>query len=91
MTYEFPSKMRLGFTPLIRLPAIRMPHALDIRRYTRADFAGSLDGFRLRWLHSAGSLRTGSANGKIALRPSFHVHIFSIHIYGLHESWLNGG
>jgi hypothetical protein len=24
---------RLSFTPLIRLPAVRMPHALDIRRF----------------------------------------------------------
>jgi hypothetical protein len=68
-----------SFSPLVRLPAIRMSHALDIWCYTRAYFAGSLDGFRLRLLHSAGSLRTGSANGKIALRPSFHVHIFSVH------------
>ena len=69
-----------------QLPATRMPHALDIRRYTRADLAGSLDGFRLRWLHRAGPLGTGSANGKIALRSSFHVHIFPIH--RLHDSWL---
>jgi FAD/FMN-containing dehydrogenase len=27
------------------------------------------------------TLRTGSANGKIALRPLFHVHIFPIHIW----------
>ena len=37
-------KGQSGFTPLVRLPAIRMSHALDIRRHTRADFAGSLDG-----------------------------------------------
>jgi len=37
-----------GFTPLIRLPAIRMSHALDIWCYTRADFAGSLDGVEFR-------------------------------------------
>ncbi len=39
---------RSGFTPLIRLTAIRVPHALYVRRHARADFAGSLDGFRLR-------------------------------------------
>ena len=58
---------RSGFTPLIRLSAIRMPYALDVGRHTRADFAGSLDGFRLRWRDSAVSLRTRFANGKIAL------------------------
>jgi hypothetical protein len=49
---------RSSFTPLIRLPAVRMPRALDIRRYTRTDLAGSLDGFRLRWRYGAGSVRT---------------------------------
>jgi len=72
-------KRESGFTPLIRLPAIRIPHALDIWRYTRADFAGSLDGFRLRWCYSACSLRTRLSNGKIALRPSFDVRTFPVH------------
>lgn len=70
---------RSDFTPLIRLPAIRMPHALDIRRYTRADFAGSLDGFRLRWRYGAGSVRTRFANGKITLGSLFHVQILPVH------------
>jgi len=68
-----------SFAPLIRLPAIRVPYALDIRRYIWADFAGSLDGFRLRWCYSACSLRTRLSNGKIALRPSFDVRIFPVH------------
>jgi hypothetical protein len=46
---SFLLKRESALTPLIRLPAIRASHELEIRRYTRADFAGSLDGFRLRW------------------------------------------
>jgi hypothetical protein len=56
-----------------------MPHALYVRRYAGADFAGSLDGFRLRWRHSAGSFRTRLANGKIALGSLFHVQILPVH------------
>jgi hypothetical protein len=70
---------RSGFTPLIRFPAVRMPHALDIRRYTRADLAGSLDGLRLRWRYGAGSVRARFANGKITLRSLFHVQILPVH------------
>jgi hypothetical protein len=70
---------RSSFTPLIRLPAVRMPHALDIRRYTRTDLAGSLDGFRLRWRYGAGSVRTRFANGKITLRSLFHIQILPVH------------
>jgi hypothetical protein len=69
----------LGFTPLIWLTAICMSNAFDIRRYTRADFAGALDGFRLRRRYCARSFRTGPAHCKIAFRPSFHVHIFPVH------------
>jgi hypothetical protein len=69
--------MSLGFAPLIRLTAICMSNAFDIRRYTRADFAGTLDRFRLRRRHCTRSFRTGSAHCKIAFRFSLHVHIFS--------------
>jgi hypothetical protein len=72
-------ELRSGFTPLIWLATIRVPHALYVRRHTRANFAGSLDGFRLRRSYSASSLRTRFANGKVALRSLFHVNVFPVH------------
>ena len=57
-----------------------MTHALDIWRNAGANFARSLDCFRLSWLHGARSLSARFANSKIAFWPALYIHIFFAHI-----------
>jgi hypothetical protein len=72
------TKRESGFTPLVRLPAICVSNAFDIRRYTRADFAGTLDRFRLRRRHCARSFRAGlrTAKSPSGLRSTYIFFLF---------------